>query len=81
MGRDPFEDAKRANYLPSAMRVHGVCYIINHKIVFTLKYRRKIIYNKYKKSFREILKQLCGYKGVEILERHVIPDQVNMHSA
>ena len=35
----------------------------NH-IVFSLKYRRKIIYNQYRRSLGEILRQLCNYKGV-----------------
>ncbi len=41
-----------------------------YHIVFTPKYRRKIIYNQYKASIRDILKQLCSYKGVEIIEGH-----------
>lgn len=36
------------------------------------KYRRKIIYNQYKTDPRDILKQLCSYKGVEILEGHYV---------
>ena len=49
-----------------------------YHIVFTPKYRRKIIYNQYKESIRDILKQLCEYKGVEILEGHLMPDHVHM---
>ena len=47
-------------------------------IVFTPKYRRKIVYNQYKSDLRDILKQLCSYKGVEILEGHLMPDHVHM---
>ena len=46
--------------------------------MFTPKYRRKIIYNQYKASIRDILKQLCAYKGVEIIEGHLMPDHVHM---
>ena len=49
-----------------------------YHIVFTPKYRRKIIYNQYKTSIRDILKQLCAYKGVEIIEGHLMPDHVHM---
>lgn len=42
------------------------------------KYRRKIVYNQYKSDLRDILKQLCSYKGVEILEGHLMPDHVHM---
>jgi putative transposase len=46
--------------------------------VFTPKYRRKIIYNQYRESMGTILKQLCGYKGVEVIEGHLMPDHVHM---
>lgn len=46
--------------------------------VFTPKYRRKVIYNKYKEDLREILKMLCDWKGVEILEGHLMPDHIHM---
>ena len=49
-----------------------------YHIVFTPKYRRKIIYNQYKDSVRDILKQLCGYKGVEILEGQLMSDHIHM---
>ncbi len=48
------------------------------QIVFTPKYRRKVIYNQLKADIRDILKQLCSYKGVEILERHLMPDHIHM---
>ena len=43
-----------------------------------IKYRRKIVYNQYKTDLRDILKQLCSYKGVEIIEGHLMPDHVHM---
>ncbi len=43
-------------------------WMCKYHIVFTPKYRRKIIYNQYKADIRDILKQLCSYKGVEIIE-------------
>lgn len=46
--------------------------------VFTPKYRRKIIYNQYKADIRDIIKQLCSYKGVEIIEGHLMPDHIHM---
>ena len=63
------------------MRVLDRCYtkwMCKYHIVFTPKYRRKIIYNQYKQSIGQILRQLCSYKGVEILEGHLMPDHVNM---
>ena len=42
------------------------------------KYRRKIIYSQYRKSVGEILRRLCEYKGVEIIEGHLMKDHVHM---
>ena len=49
-----------------------------HHIVFTPNYRRKIIFAQQLESIRDILKNLCKYKGVEILEGHLMPDHVHM---
>ena len=47
-------------------------WMCKYHIVFTPKYRRKIIYNQYKEDLRDIIKHLCNYKGVEIIEGHLI---------
>ena len=64
-----------ANKANSLSHTKWVC---KYHIVFTPKYRRKIIYNQYRESIREILKQLCAYKGVEILDGHLMTDHVHM---
>jgi putative transposase len=53
-------------------------WMCKYHIVFTPKYRRKIIYNQYKEDIRDIIKQLCSYKGVEIIEGHLMPDHIHM---
>ena len=53
-------------------------WMCKYHIVFTTKYRRKVIYNQYKESIRDILKQLCTYKGVEIIEEHLMSDHVHI---
>lgn len=53
-------------------------WILKYHIVFTAKYRRKIIYNQYRKDLSEILRQLCNYKGVELIEGHMMSDHVHM---
>ena len=53
-------------------------WMCKYHIVFTPKYRRKVIYNQYKEDIRDIIKQLCSYKGVEIIEGHLMPDHVHM---
>ena len=64
--------AKKANSLSHTK------WMCKYHIVFTPKYRRKVIYNQYKESIRDILKQLCGYKGVEIIEGHLMPDHIHI---
>ncbi len=53
-------------------------WMCKYHIVFAPKYRRKIIYNQYKESILDILKQLCSYKGVKIIEEHLMPDHIYM---
>ena len=53
-------------------------WLCKYHIIFTPKYRRKIIYNQYRKDLGEILRTLCRYKGVEIIEGHLMPDHVHM---
>ena len=53
-------------------------YMCKYHIVFIPKFRRKLIYNKLRKDIQEIIKQLCQWKGVEILEGHMMPDHVHL---
>ena len=53
-------------------------WLCKYHIVFTPKYRRKIIFTQLRESIKEILQCLCKYKGVEILEGHLMPDHVHM---
>ena len=53
-------------------------WMCKYHVVFTPKYRRKMIYNQYREDVREIIKQLCSYKGVEILGGNVMSDHVHI---
>jgi len=53
-------------------------WLCKYHIVFTPKYRRKVIYNQYRNSLREILRRLCEYKGVKIIEGEFMADHVHM---
>ena len=64
-----------ANIRDSLSHTKWLC---KYHIVFTPKYRRKAIYGQYKESIGKILRQLCNYKGVEIIEGHLMPDHVHM---
>ena len=64
-----------ANQTNSLSHTKWMC---KYYIVFTPKYRRKIIYYQYRERLREIIKLLCKYKGEEILEGHLMPDHVHL---
>ena len=49
-----------------------------YHIVFALKYRRKVFYGEKRTEIREILRQLCQWKGVEIVEGEVCPDHIHL---
>ena len=49
-----------------------------YHIVFAPKYRRKIFYNEYKLEIGKILRELCNWKGVNIIEAEVCPDHIHM---
>lgn len=53
-------------------------WLCKYHIVFTPKYRRKIIYNQYRQSLIEIIQLLCKMKGVEIIEGYMMPDHVHL---
>ena len=46
--------------------------------VFAPKYRRIVFYEEKRLEIREILRQLCQWKGVEIIEGEVCPDHIHM---
>lgn len=64
-----------ANKLNSLAHTKWLC---KYRIVFTPKYRRKIIYNQYRRDLQDDIRLLCQYKGVKILEGHMMPDHVHL---
>ena len=49
-----------------------------YHIVFIPKYRRKVMYGEVRKEIGEILRKLCTYKGVEILDGSVCIDHIHL---
>ena len=64
-----------ANIRDSLSHTKWLC---KYHIVFTPKYRRKTIYGQYRESIGQIIRQLCNYKGVEIIEGHLMPDHIHL---
>ena len=53
-------------------------WLSKYHIVIVAKYRRRVIYNQNRKDLQEIIRTLCKYKGVEILEGHMMPDHEHL---
>ncbi len=49
-----------------------------YHIVFAPKYRRKNFYEEKRLAIRDILRTICGWKGIEIIEGEVYPDHVHL---
>ena len=49
-----------------------------YHIIFIPKYRRKLIYHKVRKDLAEIISRLCQYKGVKVVEGHLMADHVHL---
>ena len=53
-------------------------WLCKYHIVFTPKYRRKIIYYQLRKDIQKIIKDLCKQKGIEIVEGYMMSDHVHL---
>ena len=49
-----------------------------YHIVLAPKYRRQIIYGKIKQDIGQMIRKLCEYKGVEIIEAEACKDHIHM---
>lgn len=55
---------------------NGIAHTIH--IVFIPKYRRKVMYGELRNDIREIIKKLCEYKEVPIVEGSVCADHIHL---
>ena len=53
-------------------------WMCKYHIVFTPKYRRKIIYYQLRDDIRQIIRDLCKWKGIAIIEGHMMPDHIHL---
>ena len=49
-----------------------------YHLVFAPKYRRKVFFEGKRLEIRDILRKLCEWKGVEIIEGEICPDHVHL---
>ena len=52
-----------------------------YHIVFIPKYRKKVLYGKLRNDVREIIKILCRYKDVQIIDGAVCEDHIHLSVA
>ena len=53
-------------------------WLCKYHIVFTPKYRRKVIYYQLRADIQKIIKDLCKWKGIAIIEGHMMPDHIHL---
>ena len=49
-----------------------------YHIVFAPKYRRKVFFGQKRREIGAILRELCNWKNVEIIEAEICPDHIHM---
>ena len=49
-----------------------------YHVVFAPKYRRQIFYGEHKTEIGQILRELCNWKQIEIIEAEVCPEHIHM---
>lgn len=49
-----------------------------YHIMFAPKYRRRIIYGKYRAEIGKILRTICNRYGIELIEAQACPDHIHM---
>ena len=59
-------------------RLAHITWNCKYYIVFAPKYRRKVFYGSKRQEIVSILKELCIWKGVEIIEGKLMPDHVHI---
>src|SRR5574344_525173 len=55
-----------------------ICWNCKYHIVFAPKYRRKVFFGNKRLEIGKILRKLCEFKGITIIEAEICPDHVHM---
>ena len=73
--------SKRRTFRMGLNDIHSLSHTkwnCKYHIVFAPKYRRQVFYKEKREAVGKILRQLCEWKGVQIVEAEVCPDHVHM---
>ena len=49
-----------------------------YHIVIIPKYRKRMLYGKFRKRVGDVLRELCRQRGIEVLEGHLLPAHIHM---
>ena len=72
------EDIKMREQNNAAHSLAHTKWNCKYHIVFAPKYRRKVFFGEKRAEIREILRTLCEWRGVEIIEGEVCPDHIHL---
>ena len=64
--------------MPETNTLSHTTWNCKYHIVFAPKYRRKVFYGEKRVEIGNILRELCRWKGISIIEAEVCPDHVHM---
>ena len=64
--------------MPETNTLSHTTWNCKYHIVFAPKYRRKVFYGEKRIEIGNILRELCRWKGISIIEAEVCPDHVHM---
>ncbi len=64
--------------MPETNTLSHTTWNCKYHIVFAPKYRRKVFYGEKRIEIGNILRELCRWKGISIVEAEVCPDHVHM---
>jgi putative transposase len=73
-----FNSKKSSNKDIDESQLSHTTYNCLYHIVFIPKYRRNAIYGKLRRDIGIIIRRLCEYKEVEIIEAHAMPNHIHM---
>ena len=77
MSKGGLKLSKRNNEVDESQLSHTKWNCLYH-VIFVPKYRRKAIYGKVRRDIGVILRRLCTYKEVEIIEANACSDHIHM---
>ena len=64
--------------MPELNKLSHTSWNCKSHVVFAPKYRRKVFYEQKRIEIGAILRELCRWKGITILEAEVCPDHIHM---